>query len=204
MSNLEQNFDEHKSAGGRAIYKELSFRMIYERLLSPFKGGNVTLVEIGVGYGGCLQMWKEYLGLAAKIYGIDKEDRLCYEEPQIKCIVGDQGDRSFLKVIPAMIPRINVLIDDGSHVNSDQISTFEEIFPHLERGGIYFCEDTHTSYREKDYGGGYKKEGTFIEYCKNLIDALYHTEDERIQCPDVAKTIESISFYRSLVVIKKS
>ncbi|MDZ7817326.1 MAG: hypothetical protein U5K55_01380 [Aliarcobacter sp.] len=37
-----------------------------------------------------------------------------------------------------------------------QINTFEELFDHIDKNGIYLCEDIHTSYLE-EYGGGYKK-----------------------------------------------
>jgi hypothetical protein len=39
-------------------------------------------------------------------------------------------------------------------------------------GGVYLCEDTHTSYWP-DFGGGLRKEGTFIERTKGLIDSIH-------------------------------
>ena len=62
-----------------------------------------------------------------------------------------------------------ILIDDGGHTMEQQIVTFEELYDHINDGGIYLCEDVHTSYLEK-FGGGYQKEGTFIEYSKKIID----------------------------------
>jgi hypothetical protein len=36
---------------------------------------------------------------------------------------------------------------------------------------VYLVEDLHTAYWD-EFGGGLKKEGTFIEFCKGLIDEL--------------------------------
>ena len=203
MRELERFFEEYKSDEGRLTYKIKSYEPIYETFLEGYRNKEVTLVEFGVGYGGSLQMWRTYLGPEALIYGIDKDDARCYQEYRITCIQGDQGDISFLKSLPSRIPDIDVVIDDGSHVCKHQVDTFESMFPAIKRGGLYFCEDTHTSYRD-EYGGGYKREGSFIEYCKGLVDALNHRESDAIPKPDFINEIESISFHRSLVMVKKS
>lgn len=202
MSNLQEYFSGYKSDEGRGIYKAPGYAKIYEPLLESFRNKPVVLVEIGIGYGGCLQMWKKYLGLEAMIYGIDKVDRLLYEEERIKCFLGDQGDREFLKEVAHKIPNIDILIDDGSHRSSDQIASFEELFKNIKPGGVYVVEDIHTSYREL-YGGGYKKEGTFIEYCKHLIDSMYYTEIKGVELNERGYRIEMISFYKGITVIKK-
>ena len=202
MSILQKAFTTYKSEQGRGIYKNLSYRYIYENILVPYRDKEVVLVEIGIGYGGCLQMWKDYLGPKAKIYGIDEKDHLCYEEERIKCFIGNQEDRDFLRKVKESIPPIDILIDDGSHYPSDQIASFEELFLHINPHGIYICEDVHTSYRPL-YNGGYKKQGTFIEYCKDIVDALHYTENGNIPINDILKGVYSITFYSALVVIKK-
>jgi len=114
-------------------------------------------------------MWKNYFGPKARIYGIDiKPECKQAEEEQIEIIIGDQEDRQFLRKLGRNIPRIDILIDAGGHSMKQQINTFEELFPHIDKNGVYLCEDLHTSYR-KGAGGGYKKKGTFIEYSKNFI-----------------------------------
>ena len=105
MNELRKFFYDYTSSDGRRTYKLKSYEPIYETLLSPFVGRDVTVAEVGIGYGGSLQMWKEYLGPLAKIYGIDKSGDACYEDNQIKCIQGDQGDKSFVESIPYLIPR---------------------------------------------------------------------------------------------------
>lgn len=203
MSDLTKYFSEYKSDEGKPIYKNISFAHVYEDLLAKYRGKEVTFAEIGVGYGGCLQIWRSYFGAKAMIYGIDKEERLGYEEERIKFILANQEDRESLKKAAQIISKLDVLVDDGSHFVSDQINSFEMLFPIIIPGGLYICEDTHTSYRAL-YHGGYKKEGSFIEYCKGLVDSMYHTEDQNIPINDFCNIIEYVNFYGSMVVIKKT
>ena len=52
-----------------------------------------------------------------------------------------------------------------------QITTFNVLLIMSKDDGVYLCEDLHTSYWLY-FGGGYKRDGTFIEYSKNFIDQL--------------------------------
>ena len=187
-------------AGGRNLHKLLSYAPIYERLLAPFRQRSVVLVEFGIGKGGCLTMWKDYLGPYAQVIGIDLHDGEFYTDAQITCVQGDQGDAEFLRSLPARLPRPDIVIDDASHINTHQIATLQTLFPHLNPGGVYAVEDTHTSYRSA-YGGGYRRSDTFIEYCKNLVDGLHRTEDPAIAPPAWIEQLSSIAFYPSLAVL---
>lgn len=63
------------NADGRMIYKWKHYFPIYERHLAPFVNRPTTLIEIGCGHGGSLQMWKRYLGPHAQIVGIDHDSK---------------------------------------------------------------------------------------------------------------------------------
>ncbi len=54
---------------------------------------------------------------------------------------------------------------------SDMVETFRFLYPQVARNGVYMVEDLHAAYWE-EYEGGYRKPGTFIELCKQLIDEL--------------------------------
>ena len=85
-----------------------------------------------------------------------------------------------------------------------QIVSFENLFKHIKDDGIYLCEDCHTSYMW-DYGGGYKRFGTFIEYTKKWIDYInaFHSETNRLKPNVFTKSIKSLHYYDSIVVIEK-
>ena len=202
MGELVRLFNQFKSDEGRYLHKITSYANVYEKWLNKFIGTEVYLVELGILHGGCLQMWRTYLGSKAYIYGMDHRDNLLYEEPQIKCFLIDQDIQADLDSIHQKVPRIDIFIDDASHFGRNQIATFEAVISHISYGGLYFCEDTHTSYRDT-HEGGYLKSGTAMEFFKGLTDSLNYPENTSIYRPDYINSIESITFYRSLIVVKK-
>jgi limonene-1,2-epoxide hydrolase len=202
MNDLEKYFTEN--TGGR-IHKWKHYFEIYDRHFSRFRGTDVHVVEFGVYQGGSMQMWKEYFGPNCKIFGVDINPHCKkVEEDQVQIFIGDQEDRKFLKTLAKSIPRIDILIDDGGHTMKQQINTFEELFAHINENGVYVCEDCHTSYW-REYGGGYKLTGTFIEYSKQFIDYInaWHSKTDRIRVTEFTKSVHSLHYYDSVLVIEK-
>jgi hypothetical protein len=203
MNDLEKYFSENT---GRLIHKWKHYFEIYDRHFSRFRGTDVHIVEFGVSQGGSLQMWKQYFGPNAKIFGIDINPHCKkLQEEQIEIFIGDQEDRGFLKALAEKIPRIDILIDDGGHTMKQQINTYEELFSYIDRNGVYLCEDLHTSYWP-EWGGGYKKRGTFIEYSKNFIDfinAWHSVQTSKLSVTDFTKSVHSLHYYDSVLVIEK-
>ena len=202
MNDLEKYFTDNND---RLIDKWSNYFDIYDRYFSPFRGKEIVLVEIGIFQGGSLQMWKNYFGPKAKIYGIDINPNCKeLEEENIQIFIGSQSDRQFLRSLKEKIPPIDILIDDGGHTMKQQIVTFEELYGHVKECGIFLCEDTHSSYHVAT-GGGYKRNGTFIEYSKNFVDYLHahHSEQAALSVNDFTRSAKSVHFYDSIVVIEK-
>ncbi|MGD9700370.1 MAG: class I SAM-dependent methyltransferase [Acinetobacter sp.] len=119
--------------------------------------------------------------------------------------IGNQEDRSFWSEIKKHHGSFDIILDDGGHTMRQQINTFEEMFPTLSDGGIYICEDTHTSYMPS-FGGGLRKAGTFHEYIKDAIDKMhgwYYQSVEDTKANYFCNNVHSIRIYDSLVVIEK-
>ncbi|MGP8217619.1 MAG: class I SAM-dependent methyltransferase [Bacteroidia bacterium] len=202
MNDLELYF---KNNQGRVIHKWNNYFNIYDKHFSKYRNKEVVILEIGVGLGGSLQMWRSYFGDKAKIYGVDiNPECKKYEEKNIEIFIGSQTDRKFLRELVKKIPPVDILIDDGGHAMKQQIVTFEELFSHVKNDGIYLCEDLHTSYALK-WGGGYKRMGTFIEYSKNLIDQQYgfFSEQRSLKVTEATKSILSLNYYCGILVIEK-
>lgn len=202
MSDLEKYF---RSNTGRLIHKCKHYFDIYERHFNRFRNKEVFIIEIGVSHGGSLQMWKSYFGKDAKIYGIDIDPRCKeFEEDNIKIFIGSQSDRDFLRDIKKLIPRADIIIDDGGHTMKQQRVSFEELFDHVKDDGVYLVEDLHTSYWAL-FGGGHKRKNTFIEYSKNFIDNLnaYHSEQKSLKVNNFTSSADSLHFYDSILVIEK-
>ncbi|MFC7493457.1 MULTISPECIES: class I SAM-dependent methyltransferase [unclassified Nocardioides] len=190
---------------GRLIHKWMHYFDIYHRHFQRFRGKPVVVVEFGVSHGGSLQMWRDYFGRRATIYGVDIDER-CAQlgGPHTKVFIGDQEDREFLRRIVDEVGPIDVVIEDGGHTMGQQVATFEEIYPAVKPGGVFLIEDLHTSYWS-EYGGDYRKPDTFIEYAKNLTDQLnaWHSRSDDLVVDEFTRTTTSMHFYDSIIVFEK-
>ena len=191
---------------GRSMSKWRHYLEIYHRHLAKFRGFSPVAVEIGIGMGGSLQMWRHYFGPGARIVGIDvRPECLDLQDDATTIMIGNQEDGDFLATVRQRFPRIDILIDDGGHTTAQQRTTFEELYPHLQPYGVYLCEDLHTSLWPS-WGGGHNKPGTFLEYSKSLVDKLsaWHSEGQpTLPVDQFTQTTHSIHFYDSVVVIEK-
>lgn len=187
------------------ISKWFHYFEIYHSFFEKFRDKRIKVLEIGVYKGGSLQMWKQYFGEKAQIIGIDIDENCSlYQDEGIDVLIGSQNDVVFLEKVKRSYGEFDVVIDDGSHKMEHQITAFECLFPSVRQGGIYLCEDTHTSYW-KDWGGSYKGNDTYIEYAKNFIDDLHisHIETKSYIPGSNAREFKSIHFFDSVVVIEK-
>jgi len=189
---------------GRLIHKWKHYFPIYERHFRDFVYKPVTFIEIGCGRGGSLQMWKRYFGPHARIVGIDilpecKE----FEEDQIEIRIGAQQDRQFLENVIAEFGAPDIVLDDGSHVMSHVIASFQFLYPRVAKNGGYMVEDLHTAYWE-EYEGGLRKPTTFIELSKNLLDELNADHSRGALAPtEFTRATLSMHFYDSVTVFEK-
>jgi hypothetical protein len=137
---LREFFDSRKQ--GRGIWKWNHYFDIYDRHFHRFRGEDVHVLEIGVYSGGSLEMWRDYFGPRAWIYGVDIEPDCCaYEGDNVKIFIGDQTDRLFWREFCRKVPALDIVVDDGGHQHEQQIVRIEELLPFLRPGGVYLCED---------------------------------------------------------------
>jgi demethylmacrocin O-methyltransferase len=172
----------------------------------------LNILEIGVGGfedplkgGNSLRMWKRYFP-NSNIYSLDIHDKSFHQEKRIKIFQGSQVDFQFLDKVVSNMGEIDIIIDDGSHINEHVINTFEYLFPKLKTNGIYAIEDTQTSYFE-EYGGDYKNlknSKTMMNFFKDLIDSINSKEikDKTMNYYDL--NITQMHFYHNLIFVYKS
>lgn len=203
MSDLKNLFENKE---GNLVNKPIHFFDIYDTHFSRYRGTDVHIIEIGVDSGGALDLWRDYFGPQAKIYGADVNPACKkLEDDGYQIFIGSQSDPDFLNMIADSMPRIDILIDDGGHRMEQQIITFETMYDKISENGFYVCEDICTSYW-LEYGGGYKKKRSFIEYSKNLIDSIHawHSRNpDKFPITDLTKTIKGIHFYNNMLFIEK-
>jgi hypothetical protein len=185
----------------------------YQNHFKNFKFKKNNILEIGVGGyedpytgGNSLRMWKSYFPFS-KIYALDIHEKSFLQENKIKIFKGSQVDFEFLDNIINDIGEVDLIIDDGSHINKHVIETFEYLFPWLKKGGIYVIEDTQTSYW-KDYGGNstdFDDKATIYGFFKSMIDSLNNEEliIDNYQKTYYDKHIISMHFYHNMIFIYK-
>lgn len=137
---LERYFDSVSEGPG--IWKWRHYFPIYHRHLSKFVGRDVHVLEIGIYSGGSLAMWLDYFGEGCQVYGVDIAP-VCkkHERERVSVFIGDQSDPEFWERVVSAVPRIDAVIDDGSHVAEHQIASLKSLLPHMAPGSVYICED---------------------------------------------------------------
>jgi cephalosporin hydroxylase len=185
---------------------------IYERHFSKFVDKKPVVVEVGICRGGSAEMWQKYFGEGATIVGIDVDPNAFKPEIQTPgCIQvnGDQGSTQFWGEFLKEYPKIDILLDDGGHHMSQQIVTLQQVWPHITDGGVYMCEDTHTSYWP-NYGGGLTNPQSFTNYAKSITDTMNSqywkgndANNDNKMFADFFQDLDSQHFYDSVVAFEK-
>ena len=194
-STIEEYFDGVKTGPG--VWKWRNYFDVYERHLSRFRGTDVHLAEVGIYSGGSLLMWRNYFGANATLHGIDIANATLmyhsnekYGNPRIH--IGDQSDEGFWESFRERVPRLDILLDDGSHLFSGQNVTLTMMLDHMSPGGVYICEDIH------HFNNHFLQTvvGEFVTG-KQGLNVMSHGT------PKWQRTIGSVSFYPYMVVIEK-
>lgn len=115
-----------------------------------------SILEIGTYEGASACMWSALLPKgedAGRLVSVDITDEHylrgnlvgIFAELQAKCNNAELVWEDINEWLPADGERFDLIIDDGSHRNTDQIAAFNALWPFLAPGGWYVIEDLHTS-----------------------------------------------------------
>lgn len=187
------------------VHKWHHYIPIYDRYFSGFRGRQIRFLEIGVSKGGSLEMWRQYLGPEAIIFGVDIDPECAkYNGRFAQVRIGSQTDISFLsEVVEEMGGSVDVVLDDGSHNMSDILFSLRTLFPRLNRGGVYFIEDLHTAYWRKN-GGGYGSSNNFFNVVRDLIDDMHHWyHGKKMREQLIGEACSGLHVHDSICVLEK-
>lgn len=192
MKTLTQLADFHRTDKGTLNHK---YTEIYAALFEPMREDHFSLLELGVQFGLSLRMWRDYFQ-HARIVGMDCVDNGVKFKPadRIEIHIGSQSNGRDLESLVMRAP-YRIIIDDASHIGTDIVFSLNALAPLLEPGGFYIIEDVHApDCNDQPW-----------RYLQMLIrDDLNRKEPD--QCGDGQRSLsqwESVTFYRSLVVLKK-
>lgn len=114
---------------------------LYDILLSPYQEGAKNVLELGILEGCSLRAWQEFFPNAT-IHGIDNDpNRLVHNEPRIVSHHIDTKDRDHFIEVCNALPLFDVIVDDASHVLTEQVWAICCLWGRLAPGGIYIVED---------------------------------------------------------------
>lgn len=122
-----------------------TFTRFYEPYFQPLRNQAITILEIGIYEGASLRMLQSYFP-HAEIHAIDVNPTSIRKYgDRIHTYLCSQTDGAKLKSLFGDM-KFDIIIDDGSHVTSHQQFSLGMLFPLVKPGGIYICEDIHTSF----------------------------------------------------------
>ena len=116
-----------------------SYIPYYEDALAPYREKEITVMEIGVAQGHSLKMWREYF-LNAKIVGCEIWGgcKNYFTDENVELFIGNATFKSFADDINF---GIDILVEDSSHFESDQLRIYELFSPKMNENGLYIIED---------------------------------------------------------------
>ena len=175
-----------------------------ERHINQFRESAKCILEIGVQTDRSVKMWRDFFPNAT-IIGLDIDENCQkYSEERIDIIIGSQCDIDTLEELP---DDIDVIIDDGGHIENDVIFSLNYLFEKkLKIGGVYMIEDMLVSPNQSP-----KLFQCLMQYLSGINhwpsdytgpwSQLNHfsPEDDYI-----SRFTTSLHFYRYLTVIEKN
>lgn len=190
----------------------VGFLDIYEKYLGTSREEVKSVLEIGVKEGNSLRTWREYFP-NAQIRGVDITPK--YEDKGHDRITVYQGSQEDKKVLDQIIldakGEFDVIIDDGSHINSLTIKSFNYLWPHVKSKGYYFIEDLRCSYvnelEEEMKRGGWPG---LNENKTNSVELVNRREDMQAFFWDLIKNMDYLNgnvshldFWPMIAVLQK-
>jgi len=216
--------DKARQGNGRGHH---GYTRYYERILKPLRHEPVRFVEIGVERGRSLKAWQQYFTRADHVYGIGygtfqtTPSQACssnagtHVATRANCTIfmGDQSKSEFLHhFIDETGGSFDVVVDDGSHVPSHQMISFETLWPSVKPGGMYIVEDIETSWWKPTasiYGYSLANEINVVEKWRGLVDTVNRefTHGRSLLTDEnaaVYTSIASVEFGQNIIIFYKA
>lgn len=172
IKKLQDSYEKFKGPcgdGDKGTFH--SYIDIYNNIFSNFHKQEFNLLEIGILNGKSVLLWNDYFE-KANIFAVDinKKDHLNLENERTFIFHNDATKPDFLQKIKNK--KFKIIIDDGSHLLADQISSFSLLRDFLEDGGIYIIEDVFESHIQPIQDK--------FQNCFKVLNLIH----ERPYCPD--------------------
>lgn len=132
-----------------------SYTTFYHTLFEHRRAQIKKVLEIGIGSveamkhvegyvpGASLRMWRDYFP-NAQVFGLDNDRDVLFSADRIKTRECDQSRESHLLDAAHWAGGdFDLILDDGSHQEDDQVLTAVTLMPFVKNGGLYIIEDAN-------------------------------------------------------------
>ena len=143
-TNLDYLFKKYETDKSNASH---GFTKYYTHHLNKLKNRRLNFLEIGSATGGSAAAFVNYFD-KSNVYCLDVNLTLVkYKSDKINFFGLDSSNSKmlfkFLKNVEEKfsVKKFDVIIDDGSHILSDQLFSINYFFKYLKKGGYYIIED---------------------------------------------------------------
>ena len=144
----ENKVNGFENPGGTDKATIHSYTGVYEFLLSPYRNlEEVSLLEIGVQWGGSSILWQKFLPNSNSFlvdikdqrhkHVIDLLDKERFRFYEMDGYLGESKD-ILMNDCPG---GFDIIIDDGPHTLDSQVKCINHYFPMLKKGGVLIIED---------------------------------------------------------------
>jgi len=203
-----------------------NYTKIYEKHFKKLQNKPLKILEIGFLTGCSARLWDKYFtNSLTRLFFLDINPELQKYAKGLssRCslhIVNQDSENELHDFIKKNGDNFDIIIDDGGHTMTQQITSFKTLFPFLKKGGLYIIEDLHTSYWKTfgsagEVGNPIASENATINFLRNLVHDVnfigaFTGYGDRARwtreiptLTEYQKHIESIHFYTSVCVIVK-
>lgn len=157
--DLAELFNKYGSDKDRNGYAQ-----VYHTLFNDKRDQEINMLEIGIGSlipgvpssmlgyalegykpGGSLRAWRDYFS-KGRIIGVDIQlDTQFSDELRIETYIGNSTKALEVETLMKRLdnPLFDIILDDGSHHDMDQIATLHNCYSYLKPGGMYIIEDIY-------------------------------------------------------------
>ncbi len=186
---------------------------IYHKLFRHLREEPIRVLEIGIGWpqlsilgGASLRMWRDYFPFATLV-GLDVQPKNLPDlGPRVTVIQGSQTDAALLRRMHDEHGPFDIVIDDGSHVVTDVLTSFETLYPLLQDGALYAIEDTQTAFWP-EFGGNAAARDTIMSKMHEIVLSMHAPEARAAkQAPaheQFGDITASVRVHRNMVVFER-
>ena len=150
LTEIAHKYRDISDKGPTSTYwRKHCYTEFYGPLFQHLKNEPINILEIGVRWGGSLLMWSDYFpnanitGVDITLEGLSKDTKQELQKREINLFKNDgYSSKFFTNFIKDK--KYDIILDDGSHTEKDQVKFFNMYKDSLKEGGFLLSEDFAT------------------------------------------------------------